>query len=542
MRKIALSILLALFTINTSLAQVRNASIEIGEKTKKGFTTGIGGVVATDEGGYYILTAKSKGFYLIIIPIGVRLEYHLDYYSYDMKLQRSTKIHEVSYGIYSRNKKHLEFITQDDQQNVYIYYSQKDKVKTNLYQSKLNKDLFVFQDKKKVSTLKNLGKKKRRRNYNFYTSNDGKQKAIVSYSSTGTKGSTNIHALFLDESLKVVDEREEVVPFNISGYGYQHSFRRVKQATTGDNEPVFITNTGAINILAKVYISSKKWFTSGYYDYHLISISEKSRKPIVEKLKFKNKIPLDVSIKNNGDFLSCIGFFSNEDKYGFDGVFNFKLDPETLKITDKNIKSFTNKDKEQFLISKDDKSKRGRRKERKLKKKLKKNKDVDIINYDIIDLVNFDNGSSTLISEYSRVVTTTTTTPTANGGSSTTTTTTYINGDLVFIHFNKKGDIMWIKNIHKYQTASSPIGIGISYFRKGNYINVIYSDLREKELMLLSIDKKGEFKKKAIAKMSRKSDLGKYYFIPSSAVPTQENEVIGFAIRRTKSKMLKFTF
>ena len=539
MKKTLLSLVLILGTIGSTFAQADDIKLQIGEKNKKSWRSGVAGVVATDDNGYYVLRMKSSGFILAFIPIGLKIKLYLDYYSHDMKPLKSTKIEGIRYPIFRATKSNFEFIAQNDDGEIFLYHSEANKTSTTLYRSKFNKTKFAFESPKKVSALKNIERKDRRNTYSMLQSPNGSKNAIISLMNQKKTG-TDVYIQFLNSDLDALEDREERLPFDISQVSAGSGYSNMANVSESNNSTILLSNNGTINILASVYVPSGKIFTSGTYDRNLISISDIAREPIIEKIRLDGKVPLDVSIKYFGDKLICSGFFSFEKKYYLDGVFNMELDPEKLNIKDMNIQNFSDKHRAEFLISEDGSSKN--RNDKRVRKRLKKNKDVDIVNYDIVDLIAYEDGSSTLVAEYYTTYTATTTTTTANGGTTTQSTSYYIYGDLVFIHFDKGGDIEWIKNIDKYQKSTSPAMLSTYHFTNDSKINFVYNDFANRKLMALSVDKRGRTEKRELAEYRRKSVLGRYYFNPGSARLTQKGEFIGFAQRSRKSKMLRFRF
>ena len=121
--------------------------------------------------------------------------------------------------------------------------------------------------------------------------------------------------------------------------------------------------------------------------------------------------------------------------------------------------------------------------------------------------------------------------------------TTYFNFmDLVYIHINKRGEIEWVKNLKKNQVSSSKIGLGVYVFNHDNYIYSLYNDRNSKNLVLSSIDKKGDYEFKNISSLKKKSKFGKYQMELPNLRFLNDAELVGFAGRKDKSRFFKLKF
>lgn len=521
-----------------AFAQNSKPQIEIGEKQKTSLRTGVVGVVATDDAGYYVLRVKSSGFVFLFIPIGVKAKLYLDYYSNDMKLQKSTELEGIQMQVFKNAKLNFEFIAQADNEDLYIYYSGNDKRNTYLYRSKLDKESFTIGPKEEVLRIKDQNKVNRQGTFEVLESPDGSKKAIISLTSSGRKTkSINLYMHYLKPNLELGESREEILPFRLVNLIGQSSIAHGSvSAKEKRNSSILLNNSGTLNILLEVPESSK-WFSRSTYTYHIVSISDDFNQPQEEKIRVKGKRILDVSIKHIGNQLFCSGYFSNEKKYDLDGVFVLDLNSENLETIRTNIINFGDNERKQFLISVDgDIKDRG---DKRIKKKLRKKKDVNIYNFKILDYFTFEDGSSTMIAEKSYSYTVTTNTPNANGGTNFSSTTYYVHEDLVFIHFDSDNELEWIRNFDKYQRYTNSSTRSVYHRQNGDNLEFVYMEMADKELKYLSVNKNGEHQKEVLARYGKRTKLEKYYFWANSAQSISEDEIIAFARRWKKTKMLK---
>jgi hypothetical protein len=539
MKKITLFLVLFITVFQNTHAQIDQASLLISEKQKENFKTSTQGVVATDDGGYYVLRAKYTGFILIFIPIGGEVKLFLDYYGFDLKLKKTIPLENVARPAYGTAEENFEFFAQDTEKNLFVHFSTIEEPYTTLYRSKLNKGNASFGPKEKVFSIKNLEDgDDRKGSFSLLHSPNGQKHAIISMMDLNKeKEQTHLYVHSLDQDLNSTGSQEEIVSFSKKFFAPSFGkFATDNFIELNNITNLVLTNSGTFNTILKVK-TDNRWFGRDDYDYHLLSLSDYSNQAQMQKLNLPEKFMLDISIKAKDDALYCSGFYSDRNAYDLDGIFIFEVDEETLNIKSQNVQDFTNQQREDFLVSSYGTK---TRRDRKLKKKLKKDrKEVKIKKYDVLDYLPFDDGSNILIAEEQYTYSTSTYVANANGGGHYSTTTYYVYGDLVFLHFDEKGDINWIKNIHKSQKYGSPRQ-SVYHLKKENKVYLTYFE--DKVLKLKSIDKKGRYGSKDLGIYSRKSELGKYTFRTSSAVRASENEVIGFAFRPRSLKMLKIKF
>ncbi len=536
MLKHFLPTLIAILISIQSFGQANTVKSEISEAQKKRYFSGVIGVVGEDSEGYYVLRTKSQGFFLAFIPIGVKIKLYLDYYSHDMKLLKSTIMEGITIKTYGRTKNSYEFCAQDQNENLYVFYSKRLDGHTVLLKSKLNKSTFRFEKPEKISKLRNEKKRGRQGSFELLRSDDENKYAIVSVSKSSNKDQTNINIDYLDKDFNKVSSKEEVLRFNINDIRGKGD----KGNSNGDRKSVSdmkLSNAGDLILLATT-VRENKFFKATIFDFHLVSVSENKNQASYKKINFEGNVPISATIANSNTKsgeLRCLGFYSTEKNYAVDGIYSVDFNPENLDIKETDFKKFNSQQIEDFLVSETKPNEKVRRRDRRIRKRIAKNKEVKIKSFFIREQYVFDDQSYTLVAEEYYI--TTSTTRDANGNM--TTTTYYHYNDLVYIHINKSGNIEWVKNVNKSQVSSSPVNLGTYNFENETYIYSLYNDFSEKRIVLTSISKSGDVAFKTIGELRRRSELGKYPAKIYSFRLVEKNEVIGFANRSRKGKMIR---
>lgn len=537
MKKISLFLFLALLFSIPTFSQVKNVDSKISNPHKNGFFSGVFGVVGQDKDGYYVLRNKQSGW-LTLIPGGQGFLY-LDYYNKDMVFKTSLKIEDIKIKIRSNPTKCFEFFSEDSENNLFLFHSEKEGDYTTLYKSKLNKKSFIFEKPELFTKLRNEKRKGRQGTFQLLKSDDKSKKAVISISDSENRDQSNLSIDYLDEKLNKISSLEEVINFPQTEIGSieSHGDFSLEQKTVSD---IRLSNNGDLVLLAKT-IMARKFFKGTFYDFHLISVSQNKSKPQYEKLNFKGQIPISAILStpnDNPNNLRITGFYSSEKEYTVDGLYIIDFDTENLGIKNKNFKQFTKQQKLDFLVSEKKPNEKTSRSDRRIKKKLRKNKAVDIKSYYFRDQIPSGDGEFTIIAEKCYEVTSSV----RNSDGTFSQVTSYCYKDLVFIHLNKRGEIEWVKNVGKDQVSGSPIYLGTYNFTDGEYIYFIYNNTKEKQLTLTSVSRSGDVQTKSLGENKRRSKLGKYYIKVFNFRKVNDHEVIGFANKSLKGKMIRLRF
>lgn len=529
MRKIVLLFTLLFLVSSPTFSQLKGVDFDIYPEQKKSSKEEIKGVVGHDESGYYVLKAKNAGFRLLIVPIGVKQKLSLEYYDKNMHLKSVIPIKGVFRKTGLNVKKSLEFFSQDKENNLYMFYSRVADGKTILYKTKMNKSDLTFPEGEIVSQLKNVRKGGKQGSYRMLSSKSGKQRAVVSLSEAEDKNQTLIGIDYLDENFNRISGLDEILPFELEYFGLKTE-RYDNEKGNRNISDMVLTNTGEIVALAQINVSTSIF--TNRFDYQIVTLSENQKNPHFKKLNIPNKYLMSATLaemSESNSLVQCYGFYNSNPKGGhtLDGSFSKIINPEKNQIEDEQTHEFSAEDLEDFLIAEGSLSKS----DKKIKKRLDKGKDARNMQYQLRDINYFNDGSHTVMAEMAFTYTQEFTN--ANGGR--TITRYWVSGDMVFLHYDKKGKLEWIRSIDKDQITSGSGGytsIGSFHFQKGNLIYVLYRS-GDDPVKLSSIDKNGNVKTKTVAEYGRKTKLGKYFLHSSACELTNDNEVVGFCFRKT---------
>jgi len=207
------------------------------------------------------------------------------------------------------------------------------------------------------------------------------------------------------------------------------------------------------------------------YQYHILAYLDNGKKIKDYEINLEDKFITDITytIAKNGDLI-CSGLYSENGTSSIKGAFYMTIDFDTRKVKNNSIKEF---DEEFITQGWSDKAIAKAK-----KKEQKKDRAIEMYEYDLSDFVLRDDGGAVLLAEqyYVRVVTTTTTD--ANGNTTTRTTYHYYYKDVIVVNISPKGKIEWATKIDKYQHSVNDFGYYSSYVLQvdGDKLHLIYNE------------------------------------------------------------------
>ena len=533
---ISIFILLSL----ASMAQNNDISIQISESDRKGMFEGIHGVVGKVDDGFYVLRLKSQAAILGGLSVGAPTKLFIDKYSNDLELLSSVEIDGITITTSSRSRMtEYEFCIQDEKGNLFVYFSEFVKGINSLYRIQLNDDLISFGDEVLVYRDKRENKRlDRRGSFDYVESEDRKNFAIYSFVNERTANYTEVYAATFTRSLEPIWEMNENIEGYIRGGNFSLAFQNSYKSLVGKNLSMSLSNTGVLNVMRKIYDETFIGSLAGSYSHLIYSLSGPENKTESRFFDFEETFILEAMIRHDqNNELKLVGYIGDS-RYLIEGLVFINLDAVNLETVTKNIVKFTDRQKEDFLVSSDADSRRKQRGDSRTKKRLDKGKRVRIsARNGIVNAYVHDDNSSTVVSEYFDTVTTST--RDANGN--LTTNTTYIYGDLKYVNISEDGKIRWIKNIHKNQRSGSITLLSIADLFLNDKITYIYNDFEDRQLMLTTMNSEGVHESFHIADLGRRGELENHWFVPSSVKYLSENEIVGFAIKLLRNKLIKIT-
>ncbi|MEQ9307056.1 MAG: hypothetical protein RJQ14_24290, partial [Marinoscillum sp.] len=223
---------------------------------------------------------------------------------------------------------------------------------------------------------------------------------------------------------------------------WQHSYVTSRDADLFDLENVKVDNHGNVFILG-IWSDKKSAITRknepNYY-YKVIGIMDQGATISTNELRMDGKFLTDMQMEVSDQLkVICLGFYSQEGTVSISGTYYIKLDPRTNEVVSKSHKAFGLDFITQGM---------GDFQEGRTIKKVEKGKDVQIIQFDLNDLVITRDGAAFLIGEqfFTRLHTSSPT----NGAQSSY--LSYHYKDIMVVKASASGEIEWITKIVKNQS------------------------------------------------------------------------------------------
>lgn len=521
-------------------ARSRNIEVLIGESDRKSVFDGIHGVVGKVDDGFYVLRAKPKGALGTSFSGGGPTVLFIDKYSNNLKLISSAEIDgiELTEGRVPRGSEY-EFSIQDDNDNLYIFFSEFVKGINSLYRIKYDPASKSFEEEITVYRDKKANKKlDRRGSFSFVESENRQRFSIYSFVNERSKRYTEVYVGVFERNMDMVWEMQE----EIEGYSRNGNLSLFSQNSSktfvGSDLSLSLSNSGVLNIMRRIYDDSLAGSFTGDYSHLIYSLSGPDNNIESRFFDFEDTFILEAMIRHDqNNELSLVGY-TGDQRNIIDGLVFINFDAQSLiTITERNMK-LTDQQKKDFLVSVDADTRRKQRGDERTERRIDKGKRVRISasNRLINAYVHKDN-STTVVSEYFDI--NVNTFWDANGVMRTT--TTYIYGDLKYINISDEGDVRWVKNIHKQQSGPNTSTLSVSDLFLDDEIVYLYNDFEDFKLVMLTMDSEGNDISFDIEDLGRRGELENHWFIPTSVKYLSEYEVVCFALRALRTKLIKIS-
>lgn len=249
---------------------------------------------------------------------------------------------------------------------------------------------------------------------------------------------------------------------------------------------------------------------------------------------------LTITIPDEGDIL-CGGFYGKKGASSQSGAFYMRLDRKTKAILHQSYKEFSKEFITQYMTEKEE--------EKATKKAEKKGEEVELIKYDLDELIVREDGGVVMVGEQYNFFTTTVCTSSPNGGQTCRTVYHYVYNDIVVVNVDPSGNIEWATKIPKRQHTTNDGGYYSSYAMtvKGDKLYFIFND-SGKNLFLKEGDKIAPFKitgKEALITLATvesdgtvhreallSPEKGETITRPKACVQTPDDQLFMFATRK----------
>jgi hypothetical protein len=259
---------------------------------------------------------------------------------------------------------------------------------------------------------------------------------------------------------------------------------------------------------------------------------------------------LTITIPDEGDIL-CGGFYGKKGASNQSGAFYMRLDRKTKAILHQSYKEFSKEFITQYMTEKEE--------EKASKKAEKKGEEIELIKYDLDELVLREDGGVIMVGEQYNEYESTVCTPTQNGGQVCRTVFHYVYNDIVVVNVDPNGNIEWATKIPKRQHTTNDGGYFSSYALtvKDDKMYFIFND-SGKNLFLKEGDKIAPFKitgKEALITLATvesdgtvhreallSPEKGETITRPKACVQTPDDQLFMFATRRDDYRFGLVTF
>ncbi len=304
--------------------------------------------------------------------------------------------------------------------------------KNTIYKKTLNEDLSEEGDWEEFDEMyaKNSSDA---RNFDFVRSeNDSKILLYRNNPVTKTSKKESVTYKMYDNKLKMLWEKK--LEFDVDDKKY-------------DVLKYSVTDDGQVILLGRRDLTKKEKVKKMPSYKYLLYLYDNEKDQLEEyQISLGKMYITDISytIDNKNKKLMLAGFYSNKGPGYLTGTFYQRIDIANKKVEIEQTKEF----ERDFMM------------DHMSEKKVDKNK--ELANYDIRDLVKRDDGGLTLVAEQYYVIVTTHTS-TVNGRTTTTTTYHYHYNDIIVVNINNDGKIGWALTIPKTQYSVNDGGYMSSY-------------------------------------------------------------------------------
>lgn len=404
------SLSLATVLFGSLFSYAQNLEVVWGKETKPDKSTYVGGVLGSDENGYYI--SKSVGGGLFSKGKTV-----IDRHNMDHEVEFSNEINKEING-----KSAYTEATYMIEDRVYIFQSQKDK------KSDINKLYITTIDKTgKTSAPKlideiDLKKKKGSGDFSIQLAADKKKFLIFHAEGYDKKDKERVNYKMYDLDFSLIWEKPVELPyddkkFSIGGYN--------------------IDEQGNVYLYGTVDIDKKTVKKVLFAYYHKSDRLEETTVSFGKALYISN-----LRFNYRDGALHFMGFYYDTKNTGIQGVCYTKIDAKTLETEFEKNSPISKKDLLQFTSERQAKKGKGIRR-----------------SFYIDDILFTENGDFYLVGEEYYVIVTTS--RSSNGV--TTTTYTYYYNDIIVVKMNKDAEILWTRCVPKRQVSTNDGGMYSSY-------------------------------------------------------------------------------
>ncbi|MGV3636882.1 MAG: hypothetical protein ACO1NQ_04450, partial [Flavobacteriales bacterium] len=233
------------------------------------------------------------------------------------------------------------------------------------------------------------------------------------------------------------------------------------------------------------------------------------------------------------------------------GAFYMRLDRKTKAVLHQSFKEFSKEFVTQYMTDKEE--------EKATKRAERKGEEMELVLYDLDELVVRDDGGVVMVGEQYRYYSTTVCTTTQNGGQSCRTVDHYVYNDIVVVNVDPTGNIEWATKIPKRQHTTNDGGYFSSYAMtvKGDKMYFVFNDSgknlflkeggkiapfkltgKEALITLATVESDGTVHREALLDPEKGETITR----PKACVQTPDDQLFMFATRKDDYRFGLVTF
>lgn len=513
------------FIFYSQLTITDKAEIKWGEALKFKRGTEFVEYLGKDEENYYLIKSMKNGY-----------QYAINSFGKDMNLRKEEVIDMKHSGNYKMNYEGSYLL----KNKIYVFSSFPDK------KTKLNKLYCRTFDKNNLTAGKLIEieqltyeKNKRKGGFGVVFSEDESKLLVYLNKPYEKNGPEKFGFTVLTENLEEIWRKDIELP-------YTEQFFSI--------EDYQLNNNGEVYLLGQEFTENRKERVKDKpnYQYHILAYLENGKKIKDYEINLEDKFITDITynIAKNGDLI-CSGLYSENGTFSVKGAFYMMIDFETRLIKNNSLKAFD----QEFITQ--GWSDRAIAKAK--KKEVRKDKAIELFEYDLKDFILKEEGGAILLAEqyFIRVVTHTNTNPNT-GAIMTRTDYHYYYNDVIVININSDGKIEWATKIEKNQHSVNDGGFSSSYVLQvdEDKLHLIYNENArnyfEKEdrkkmnrkdktarlTVIATVDNLGEYEKQILINVSQENT----YPVPKFSEQINDKELLLYTQRGKKRKFALVDF
>lgn len=436
------------FVLMNSQAQVEGipGKVSWGVEQKEPAGSRITKIVAAGSYGFYALRERSTGAL-------VEYQAYIEFYDSKFRLKKANKL-DLTYKGKDRDFEDLQML--NGQLYLLTSFNNEARKKNYLFYQKVDKKRLI--PEKSLTYLAEMDTKNRVEEgfFDFVTAEDSTH--VLIYNELPYRRNTPEQFAFrvFDQSFNQLWSKEVILPYNDDQFV-------IEEYRVDDKGNVFL-----LGVLFQDRAQARRQGNPNY-QYIILAYTNQGNKVDEYKIELRDKFITDLTFKisRKGE-LVCSGFYSERNTYSIKGTYFFKIDAQTKKVYNTNLKAFDFEFLTEYMRPGE------KRRAEKAEASGNTNRTPELYRYDLDELILRTDGGALLVAEqyyvYERYY---------RYWDGTLRNDYYYNyNDIIIVNIDPTGAIEWSARIPKRQTTLNDGGYFSSYSRAivRDRIYFIYND------------------------------------------------------------------